>query len=102
MQNPPEGLTVERVELQEHLSSEPDDTALYIPKGMEHSTSMAKTRFVPPHCDGPVRSHAIVAVTASAIMVDRLRSLSQLKRMADAGDEQAQAVLEALQGFTLV
>jgi hypothetical protein len=35
-------------------------------------------------------------------MVDRLRSLSQLKRMADAGDEQAQAVLEALQGFTLV
>jgi hypothetical protein len=102
MQNPPEGLTVQRVELPEHLSSEPDNTPLYIPKGMEHSTSMAKTRFVPPHCDGPVRSHAIVAVTASAIMVDRLRSLSQLKRMADAGDEQAQAVLEALQGFTLV
>jgi hypothetical protein len=85
----------------EHFSSEPDNTALYIPKGMEYSTSMAKTRFQLPPCDGPVRSHAIVALTASAIMVDRRRSWEQLHRMADAGDEQAVAVLEALQGFTL-
>jgi hypothetical protein len=101
MQNPPEGLTVERVELQEHLSSEPDDTALYIPKGMEHSMSMAKTRFVLPYCDGAVRSHAIVALTASAIMIDRQRSWKMLHTIAAAGDEQAAAVLEALDGFTL-
>jgi hypothetical protein len=85
----------------EHFSSEPDNTALYIPKGMEYATSMAKTRFQLPPCDGPVRSHAIVALTKSAIMIDRQRSLAQLHRMADAGDEQAVAVLEALKGFTL-
>jgi hypothetical protein len=101
MQNPPEGLTVERAELPEHLSSEPDNTVLYIPKGMEHSTSMAKTRFVLPYCDGPVRSHATVALTESAIMIDRQRSWKMLHTMAATGDEQAVAVLKALSGFTL-
>jgi len=85
----------------EHFSSEEDATHLYVPKGMEYSTSMAKTRFQLPPCDGPVRSHATVALTESAIMVDRQRSWKMLHRMADAGDEMAQAVLEALQGFTL-
>jgi hypothetical protein len=101
MQNPPEGLIVERAELPEHLSSEPDNTALYISKGMEHSTSMAKTRFVLPYCGGAVRSHAIVALTASAIRIDRQRSWKMLHTMAAAGDEQAVAVLKALSGFTL-
>jgi hypothetical protein len=43
----------------------------------------------------------VVILTTSANIVDRRRSWEQLHRMADAGDEQAQAVLEALQGFTL-
>jgi len=90
-----------RMPMPEHYSAEPDNTALYIPKGMEHATSMQQTRFVLPYCDGAVRSHAIVALTASAIMVDRRRSWEQLHRMADACDEQAIAVLDALQGFTL-
>jgi hypothetical protein len=92
---------VERVQMSEHFSSEEDATHLYQPKGMEHSTSMQQTRFQLPPCDGPVRAHATVALTASAIMIDRRRSWVQLHRMADAGDEQAVAVLEALQGFTL-
>jgi hypothetical protein len=62
---------------------------------------MQKTRFVLPYCDGAVRSHAIVALTASAIMVDRQRSWKMLHTMAAAGDEQAVAVLKALSGFTL-
>jgi hypothetical protein len=90
-----------RMPMPEHYSAEPDNTALYIPKGLEHATSMQQTRFVLPYCDGAVRSHAIVALTPSAITVDRRRSWEQLHRMADAGDEQAIAVLEALQGFTL-
>jgi hypothetical protein len=38
---------------------------------------------------------------ASTIMIDRRRSWEQLHRLADAGNEQAIAGLEALQGFTL-
>jgi hypothetical protein len=93
---------VERAQMSEHFSSEQDATHLYRPKGMQYETSMQQTRFVLPNdVYGPVRSHAIVALTPSAIMVDRRRSWEQLHRMADAGDEQAIAVLEALQGFTL-
>lgn len=94
-------IPVVRVEVPEHFASEEDATHLYRPKGMQYETSMQQTRFQLPPCDGPVRAHATVALTASAIMIDRQRSWAQLKRMADAGDEQAVAVLEALQGFTL-
>jgi hypothetical protein len=101
MANRSDGIPVERVELPDHFSTEPDNTALYIPKGMEYSTSMAKTRFQLPQCDGPVRSHAIVVLTKSAIIIDRQRSWKMLHTMAAAGDEQAVAVLKALSGFTL-
>jgi hypothetical protein len=56
------------VPMPEHFATEEDATHLYIPKGMEYATSMAKTRFQLPPCYGPVRSHAIVALTESAIM----------------------------------
>ena len=94
-------IPVVRVEVPEHYATEEDATHLYQPKGLQYETSMAKTRFALPPCDGPVRSHATVALTESAIMVDRQRSWKMLHRMADAGDEMAQAVLEALKGFTL-
>jgi hypothetical protein len=93
---------VTRNQMPEHYATEEDATHLYRPKGMQYTTSMQQTRFVLPNdVYGPVRSHAIVALTESAIMVDRQRSWAQIKRMADAGDEQAQSVITALQGFTL-
>ena len=94
-------LPVERVERPEHFATEEDATHLYIPKGMEYSTSMAKTRFQLPPCDGPVRSHATVALTESAIMVDRQRSWKMLNIMASNGDEQAAAVVKALKGLVI-
>jgi hypothetical protein len=48
-----------------------------------------------------VRSHAIVALTASTKTVDRQRSFDQVKHMAANGDEQASAVLEAVKGLVL-
>ena len=90
-----------RMPMPEHYSAEPDNTALYIPKGMEHATSMQQTRFVLPYCDGAVRSHAIVALTESALVLDRQRSLAQLRRMCAAGDEMAKAVLDAMVGLVI-
>jgi hypothetical protein len=101
MSNAPGDPPVTRLDNMDFGATEPDNTGLYRPKGMQYETSMQQTRFQLPPCDGPVRSHAIVALTESAIMVDRQRSWKMLRRMADSGDEQARAVLEALQGFTL-
>ena len=95
--------TATRVLSPEHFSSEPDNTALYIPKGRErdHRTSNMPRFTIPAQIYGPVRNHAVVALTTSANIVDRRRSLTQLRTMAANGDEQAIVVLEALQGLTL-
>jgi len=88
---------VTRLDNMDFGATEPDNTGLYVPKG---ETSM-QPRFVLPYCDGPVRSHAVVALTESAHLLERQRSWKMLHIMAANGDEMAQAVLEALQGFTL-
>jgi hypothetical protein len=86
----------------EHFSSEESNVHLYIPKGMEYATSMQKTRFqIPAEIYGPVRNHAVVALTTSANIVDRRRSLAQLRTMAANGDEQASAVLDAMVGLVI-
>lgn len=92
---------VERVQMSEHFSSEEDATHLYQPKGMEYATSMQQTRFVLPYCDGPVRSHAVVALTESAHLVERQRSWKMLNIMASNGDEQAAAVVKVLKGLVI-
>jgi len=103
--NDPNIPAVTRIAVPERFSSEPDNTHLYIPKSMQgqmDTTSMQKTRFhIPAKIYGPVRNHAVVVLTTSANIVDRRRSWEQLHRMADAGDEQAINVLEAMSGLSL-
>jgi hypothetical protein len=95
-------IPVQRVEVPEHNATEEDATHLYRPKGMQYTTSMQQTRFqIPPDIYGPVRNLTVVCLTTSADHIERERCWKQLHRMRDAGDEQAQAVLEALQAFTL-
>jgi len=95
-------IPVQRVEVPEHYASEEDATHLYRPKEMQYETSMQQTRFqIPPDIYGPVRNLAVVCLTTSADYIERERCWKQLHRMRDAGDEQAAAVLDALQGFKL-
>ena len=83
----------------EHFATEPSNVHLYIPKGQIDTTSTQKTRFnLPPNVHGPVRNHAVVALTTSANILDRRRSYEQLIRMSDARDEMATAALEAMSG----
>jgi len=86
-------------------SSGPDNTHLYIPKSLQgqmDTTSMQTMRFlIPSEICGRVRNHAVVVLTARASIVDRRGSWEQLHRMANADDEQAIPLLEALQGFNL-
>jgi hypothetical protein len=105
MQNAPGDPPVERIDNLNFGATEPDNTHLYIPKSLQGQmdiTSMQKTRFlIPSEIYGPVRNHTVVVLTSSANIVDRRRSLAQLRTMAAAGDEQATAVLEAMSGLML-
>jgi hypothetical protein len=90
-------LPVQRVEVPEHFSTELPQQ--YLPKG---STSFQQTGFlIPPNVDGAVLNHMRVAMCTSAVVVDRQRSLDQLRRMCAAGDEQAKSALDAMRGLNL-
>jgi hypothetical protein len=94
---------VTRLDLPEHFSSEPDNTALYIPKGRERDqrTSNMPRFTLPQNVYGPIRNLAIVCCTESASTVERLRCWEQLKRCANDGDEMAQTVVTALRGLVI-
>ena len=98
MENTPEGSgPVERLELPEHMSTEPPQQ--YIAKGQ---TSFQQSGFIiPPNVDGPVLNHMRVALCTSANTVDRRRSYENLVRMRDAGDESAKAALDAMVGLVI-
>jgi hypothetical protein len=100
--NDPTAPIATRVPMPEHFSSEPDNTVFYIPKSVQGQTSFQKTGFViPQNVDGPVLNHMRVALCTSAIPADRQRSLDQLRRMCAAGDERAQAALDAMNGLVI-
>lgn len=93
---------VVRLETPEHLATE-DNTAQYVPKGQarDFRTSNIPRFLMPPNLYGPVRSHFIVASTTSAPLLDRQRSLAQLRTMAANGDEMAADAFKALNGIEI-
>ena len=101
MANPPEGMTVERVEFPEHFATEQDATYLYRPKGQDYRTSNMARIVLPYVEDGAVLNHARVATTVSANKVDRERSWKQLHTMAAAGNESAVTMLKSLEGLVI-